>query len=266
MASVLTESSAPATADELAPLVAAGLQAIPYRFGRFTYPVAPDLTALQAELDLHRNVLVRLKREYAVLTEYDAHADTMSVRSGPARTDAVTGKDTAMRTKVMSTSAFMVDWEAGQRWAILVLRPGDLPAGLNRQRYLQAAAEFEKDARPESSRLVFDAALQRWPDEPEAWAGRAAAELHAGDAMNAARDYATALRIDGSNTEARHDLAMALLYLGCTHKAQSQIDKIIVQALSSAERAVVENSRDRIAARSQNLVAQEPPACAEFSF
>jgi Flp pilus assembly protein TadD len=114
--------------------------------------------------------------------------------------------------------------------------------------------------------LVFDAALQRWPDEPEAWAGRAAAELHGGDLLNAARDYSTSLRIDGSNSEARHDLAMALLYLGCTHKAQSQIDKIMVGALSSAERAVVENSRDRIAARSQNLVAQEPAACAEFKY
>jgi tetratricopeptide (TPR) repeat protein len=252
---MLTASGAPATPEQLRPLLHVTTpESLPYRFGRLTYQVAPELSALHSELDQKHPVLVELQRRYLVLMDYDPQTNTLVVRAGRSK------------PQVLSAYEFVRQWESSQRWAMLVLRPGDLPAELSRQRYFDAATAFERDARPESLVLVFDAALRRWHDEPLAWAGRATAKLRAGNLIDAARDYSTSLRIDGSNTEVRHQLALTLLYLGCTHKAQSQINKISLSALRPQERALVEDSRGRIKARSQNLLAQDPPVCSEFSF
>ncbi len=255
LASMLTESGAPATPGQLRPLLRVTTpQSLPYRFGRLTYQVAPDLSALHSELEQNHPVLVQLRHRYVVLIDYVPLTNIMVVRAGHAKSQTLSAYD------------FAQQWENSQRWAMLVLRPGDLPAELSRQRYFDAAAAFERDARPESLALVFDAALRRWHDEPLAWAGRATAKLRAGNLIDAAHDYSTSLRIDGSNTGVRHELALTLLYLGCTHKAERQIDKISLSALQPAERALVEDSRGRIKARSQNLLAQEPPLCGQFSF
>jgi tetratricopeptide (TPR) repeat protein len=226
------------------------------------YQLTPDLSALLAELQAHHPVEVlqntgraaRPQWRFAVLIGYDAQSDTVLLRSGSKRRQVMTSRD------------FLSTWDRADRWALLVLRPGELPAFVNRDRYLEAAVEFGRDARPENSRLAFDVAVKTWPDEPGAWSGRGNAELHAGDLMAAARDYSMALRIDGSTADVRHDLAMTLLYLGCTHRAQSQIDRISLTGLSAEERLVVQNSRDRIAERQQSLILQEPATCAEFSF
>ncbi len=253
LASMLTQSGAPATPEQLRRLLHVTTpQSLPYRFGRLTYQVAPDLSSLHSELDQKHFVLVQLQHQYVVLTDYDPQTNTMVVRAGHAR------------PRLLTAYEFVQQWESSQRWAMLVLRPGDLPAELSRQRYFDAAAAFERDARPESLVLVFDAALRRWHDEPLAWAGRATARLRAGNLIEAARDYSMSLRIDGSNTEVRHEFALTLLYLGCAHKAESQIDKISLSALRPPERALVEDSRGRIKARSRNLPALDAPACAEF--
>ncbi len=148
---------------------------------------------------------------------------------------------------------------------MVVLRPGELPAAVSRNRYLQAAFEFEHSARPEDSLLAFDAALKRWPDEPLAWMGRAIARLQAGDRTAAVRDYQTSLRIDGSNAMARNGLALILLDLGCLREAQNQIDKIREYVLPDPQRTTIEAARDRISARSQPPILQEPPVCAQYA-
>ena len=269
LAIVLNASGAATTAAELEALLAtpspnttmqARLLTVPHQFARLSYRIAPDLAAVQAELEGGRPVLVRLnsgasllsKWRFAVVIGYNAPADTIVLRSAAARRQALPAR------------SFMLTWSNADRWAMLVLRPGELPAAVSRDRYLEAAADFQPDARPQDAVLAFDAALKRWPDEPLAWIGRAGVRLQAGDLVAASHDLSTALRIDGSNAEARDSLAMALLDLGCIHKAQGQIDKIAETALPAAQRRSVERSRDRIADRSQNLLAQEPPVCAQF--
>ena len=127
----------------------------------------------------------------------------------------------------------------------MVLRPGELPAVPDRDRYLEAAAEFEHAAKPQNARLAFDAALRLWPDAPLGWVGRGTAEYHAHDpaAAAAAADYAAALRIDDSNAGARNNLAMSLLDVGCPRQARSQIERIDLTALTDTLREAVEDSR-----------------------
>ncbi len=269
LAIVLGASGVTATPAELTPAAYAPspqtsmqtvLMSMPRKYARLSYQIAPQLAAILTELDASRPVLVLQnsgasllsKSHFAVVIGYDSHTDTIVLRSAGSRRQVVAARN------------FMLAWSNAERWAMLVLRPGDLPAAVSRERYLQAAADFELAGRPEDSTLAFDAALKRWPDEPLAWIGRAEARLQAGDPVAAARDYRTALRIDGSNAGARNSLAMILLDLGCIHRAQSQIDRITESALADPLRSTVEHSRDRIADRSQNLMAQEPPACAQF--
>jgi tetratricopeptide (TPR) repeat protein len=272
LATVLGASGATTTPAQLTALVylpsqdsspQSQVQAAPQRFERLSYQVLPTLPALLAEVEAQRPVLVLLQnhapssagtRYYAVLIGYNAQTDTVLLRSGTTR------------RQVMTARAFLVAWDNTERWAMLILRPGELPAMANRTHYLAAAAEFERGGRPENAMLVFDAALKYWPDEPLAWIGHATAQLHTGDLMAAARDYVTALRIDGSNAAGRNDLVMTLLDLGCLHKAQSQIARISLASLSEAQQAVIVATRDRVRSSARNLMAVEPPACAEFSY
>ncbi len=269
LATMLGASGVTATPAELASLIhlprhdslQAELQELPPKYERLSYQIAPELAAILVELAAHRPVLVLQdsgasllsKWHFAVVIGYDVKHDTLVLRSG------------TKRRQVASAREFMTAWSNADFWAMLVLRPGELPSVVSRERYLAAAADFERGARPEDAVLVFDAALKRWPDEPSAWIGRAAARRETGDLLAAARDYTTALRIDGSDTEARNSLALTLLDLGCIHKAQNQIDQIREAALPDPVRTRIEGSRDRITARSQNLLAQEPASCAEFA-
>jgi hypothetical protein len=236
------------------------LAALPPRFGRLGYRIAPDLPALLVELGAGHPVLVQLSRGRSLLSEwhlavvvgYDIRTDTIVVWAG--KRDRQRARD------------FMRAWSNADRWGMLVLRPGELPAAVSTQSYLQAAIGFERHARPQDSLLVFEAALRRWPDEPLAWMGRAVARLQAGDRTAAARDFVTSLRIDGSNALARNGLAMTLLDLGCIHEAQNQIDKVREYVLADPLRATIEGSRDRISARSQAPAAHEPPVCSQFGY
>jgi Flp pilus assembly protein TadD len=128
----------------------------------------------------------------------------------------------------------------------VVLRPGEIAASADPSLYLDAAADFERTARPEDSRLAFDAAVQRWPDQPVAWIGRGTAEYRAGQFANAARDYAAAVRLDPANAGARNNLAQSLLDLGCPARAREQLAPVKIDALVSPLREAVLDTRRHI--------------------
>jgi hypothetical protein len=268
LATMLMASGVSATPAQLIPLVhsqrqslQSELKQLPPRYERLAYPLAPDLSSILVELESHHPVLVRQSSgrsllsegHFAVVIGYDSHADTLLLRSGTTPRQVISARD------------FMLAWSNADRWAMLVLRPGELPAAASRDSYLEAAMEFEHDARPQDSLLAFDAALQRWPDEPVAWMGRAVSLQQAGERVAAAHDFETSLRIDGSNALARNGLAMTLLDLGCVQEAQDQIDKIREYVLPDPLRRTIEGSRDRISARFQTPTLQEPPVCTQLA-
>ncbi len=198
---------------------------------------------------LHNYGLPLLPRwHYAVVIGYDANSETILLRSGTTR------------RQVLSAGNFMRAWDNGGRWSMVVLKPGELPAGADRDRYLESAAAFEQSAPAQDARLAFDAALKRWPDEPVALVGRGTAEYKAGNLQAAAADYAAALRVDASQTGARNNLAMTLLDLGCPQSARVEMEKIDASKVSGALSAAVNDTRAQIAARGDSADAQ---SCAE---
>jgi len=251
LATVLVASDSDTTPEALVPMVyiparKGSLQvemlAAPRKFERISYVLSRNLDSILAEIDAGRPVLVLhnyglpiLPRwHYAVVIGYDAAKDRFILRSGVKRRD-----EWRART-------FMVAWHHADRWAMVVLRPGELPVSATPKLYLEAAADFERGAKPEHALLAFDAAVKRWPSEPVAWIGRGTARYRAGQLAEAASDYAAALRVDGSNVGARNNLAQTLLDLGCPNRAREQLLPIDAGTLESPLRETVLDTRKQV--------------------
>jgi tetratricopeptide (TPR) repeat protein len=264
LATVLGASGVQTTPDELQPLVylpsrrgslRVEMQAAPRRYGRLAYALSPDFNSILAELAARRPVLVLhnyglpfLPRwHYAVVVGYDAQKDQVVMRSG-----------TTAR-QLMGARMFMRAWDNGDRWALVLLRPGELPASADADRYLEAAAAFERGATPEDARAAFAAASARWPDRPVAWIGLGTAEYRRRAFHSAVRDYATAVRLDAKHAGARNNLAMAYLELGCRDQARDQLQAIDAADLNEPLRAAIEDTRRQLA-QAQRADA-EPDEC-----
>jgi tetratricopeptide (TPR) repeat protein len=189
------------------------------------------------------------KWHYAVVIGYESATDKFILRSGKKRR-----AEWRART-------FMVAWHNGGRWAMVVLRPGEIAASANATLYLEAAADFERAATPQDSRLAFDAAVQRWPSEPVAWIGRGTAEYRAGHFADAARDYAAALRLDPDNAGARNNLAQSLLDLGCPTHAHEQLAPVKVETLAPPLREAVLDTRRHIESAAAASPVGDPSRC-----
>jgi tetratricopeptide (TPR) repeat protein len=263
LATVLVAAGVAVTPEELVPQVyvparrgslTPEMQAAPRRYGRIAYPVAPELAAIVAELDAGRQVLVLHnyglpiwpRWHYAVVIGYDAARQQMLLRSG-----------TTQRQQMGATN-FMRAWDNADRWALVLLKPGDLPAVAERAAYLEAVSAFERLATPADSRLAFDAAIARWPEEPVAWVGRGTARYRAGDLQAAVGDYGRAVALDPALTGARNNLAMALLDLGCPVAAQRELDRIDSGPLQGTLRDAVADTARQITAR---MPAADGAAC-----
>jgi tetratricopeptide (TPR) repeat protein len=201
-------------------------------------------------LVLHNYGLPILPRwHYAVVIGYDASTDRFMLRSG------------TKRRQEWRARTFMVAWHHGRRWAMVVLRPGEIPASANPTLYLEAAADFERGARPQDSRLAFDAAVRRWPAEPVAWIGRGTAEYRLGNLPAAARDYTAALRLDDSHAGARNNLAQTLLDMGCPASARRHFAYIDPKTLKSPLRETVLDTQQRLARAAGAEPQDDSPAC-----
>jgi predicted aconitase len=127
---------------------------------------------------------------------------------------------------------------------------------------LQAAADFERAASPRDSAKAFGAAIERWPAEPVAWIGRGTAEYRAGNFVDAARDYASAVRADSTHAGARNNLSQALLDLGCPRAARAQIRRLDASTLGSPLREAVSDTRQHAEAAAAASATDDPAICA----
>jgi tetratricopeptide (TPR) repeat protein len=267
LATVLGASGVRTSPDELQPLVylparrgslQVEMQSAPRKFGRLSYALEPEFDAILAELAAQRPVLVLhnyglpfLPRwHYAVVVGYDADADRLVLRSG-----------TTAR-QLLSARTFMRAWDNGDRWALVLLRPGELPASPNVNRYLESAAAFERGASPADAKAAFDAAVKRWPDQPLAWIGMGTAEYRRQAFDPAARDYARAVALDGKNAGARNNLAMTFVELGCAAEARRQLAAIDGATLSGTLREAVSDTEERL--KQSRSTGPVPAVCTEI--
>jgi tetratricopeptide (TPR) repeat protein len=175
-------------------------------FGRIAYVLPPEIAAVVAELEAGRPVLVlqnlaipeRPSWHYAVLVGFDAERNRFILRSG----DRPRLEEPARR--------WMRQWDWAGRWAVVVLKPGELPARPDRDRLLRAVADFEIRADPEAVYRAWQAVLAWDSQEPLAWLGSGNSHYAREQWTEAIRAYRTALESDPAYLPARLNLARVL--------------------------------------------------------
>jgi tetratricopeptide (TPR) repeat protein len=233
LATVLRHAQLQVSPDELVDLVyipgrkgalQAEMLAAARRHHRIAYELPPDVDSLLEELSVGRPVVVLqnlgLKKipawHYAVLVGYDTDDDSVVLRSGNAR-----------RLR-MPARRFLATWERSGRWAFVVLRANDVPAALDRRRWLEAIAALEQTAPPRDLELAYSAYLARFPNDDKGTLGLANARLALGKAGEAEKLYRELLMRQPQHVPARNNLAWSLSAQNCIDEALGQVDAAIL--------------------------------------
>lgn len=234
LAMALTWSGIPTNQEELAPAVftpgkAGSLRndivTAARRNGRLAVPVT-SLPALLAELAAGRPVIVFQNLalplypqwHFAVAIGYDLQREELILHSGTRERHRV-ALDTFVRT-----------WARGDRWAMLVLPPGQLPVQTDTKTAIDAAIGLERAKRPAEAALAYDAILRRWPLSGEAALGRGNALFATGDFAAAATAFHRATIHSPDSPVPWNNLAMALAELNRRDDAIAAVRRAIALA------------------------------------
>jgi tetratricopeptide (TPR) repeat protein len=194
--------------------------------GFVPYVIAPEIDALFAELVAGRPVLVlqnlRLRSwpawHYAVVIGADPATERVILRSG---TEAWLETPAA---------TFLRSWDRAERWGLVLLAPGQLPARPDRARYFDAVAGLEETGRHAAAARAWEAALVAWPGDPVARFGHATASYLGGD-LEAARDgYTALLDTEPGHAAALNNLAHVMSDLGCPASARALAERAVAAA------------------------------------
>lgn len=203
--------------------------------GRLAYRLPPSLESILGQVAAGFPVLVLQKLgagpwpgwHYAVVVGYDVREDRLVLRSGE-------------RERVeLDSRRFQATWDRADRWALVALEPGVLPAAPEFDRYLEAAAELEAVGQADAARRSYQAATVRWPAESLPWLGLANIALARGEIDDAESNLRTAIRLDPLSVAAHNNLAELLLRRGCVSAARSAVEVARGLAASGALAATV---------------------------
>lgn len=181
------------------------------RRGLLPYVLPPTLDALTAELVAGRPVLVmqnlglaaRPAWHYAVVIGADPGAEQLLLRSG-------TDPRLAERT-----GRFMRTWNRADRWAVVILHPGEMPANPDLGRYREAALGLEVARRYREAAQAWTTALAVWPDDPVALFGLGNALYAEGDLAGAKSAWERYVSEQPDDPAGLNNLAVVLGESGC---------------------------------------------------
>jgi hypothetical protein len=214
------------------------------RRDRLPYVLPPTSDAIVAQLVAGIPVLVLQKLgagpwpgwHYAVVVGYDVEAQVFLLRSGTER------------RLEMSAARFLATWDRADRWAFVVLQPGQMPGTPDASRYVEAAAALEAVGRIDAAGIAYQAAATQWPRDALPRLGLGNVALARGDLAAAESDYRQAIELDRGNVAARNNLAEVLLRRGCVSAARSETEIATAFAGTGPLAAAVEDTAARVAA------------------
>ena len=210
---------------------------------RVVYPVSQDLPSLLRQVAAGTPVLVMQNLgvqpipiwHYAVLVGYDVDAGTLLLRSATTK------------RRVIGMRRFMSTWNRAQRWALVVLQPGQLPADAQPDRYVAAAAGLEAVGRLDAAEQAYVSARERWPDSVWPQLGLANLSYRRGDRQAAEGGYLAALAIDPRNVVAHNNLAEILSDRGCVAQAYAHVERAAALAKGTALESTVTATAQHVA-------------------
>lgn len=270
LATLLVDSGVDTTPDQLAPLVylpkrAGSLQpeliAASRHAGRMAYLLEPRWQAIDAELAVGRPVLVLQNLglsfwpvwHYAVVIGHDPQRMGVILRSGTER------------RKTMPMQRFLHSWQGGGNWAVVVLKPGELPVDADAARYLAEVAVWESQGRDVAALRGYLAALERWPNQPTALLGAGNISYARHDYAAAAGYYRALLGIKPDHPVALNNLADTLAQVGCRDQALDLIERgLRLPNLPPSLQRAMRATRDEINAQPA-IDAGAVTGCAAFT-
>ena len=209
-----------------------------------------DLGAIVNELTAGRPVLVLQNLalrwlpvwHYAVVVGYDPVKDIFVLRSG-----------TKSRL-TMSRSRFERSWERADYWAIVVLKPGELPSSYNASRYVTGVVGLESVGKLDAAITAYQAGLTRWTSNTLLSFGYGNALYEMQEITAAVAVYRDLLKTSPDYIPAVNNLSQALAELGCRQEALSLLDGVshsidgsFARALSETRRSISEQAAGRCA-------------------
>lgn len=273
LATVLAESGVRVTPEQLSPQVylparegslQVELAAAARRAGRIPYPLAPRLESLLAELGRDQPVLLLQNLgtpgypvwHYAVLTGYDVPRNLFLLNSGVEQGLEVSAP------KLVRT------WDWGGRWALVTLRPGELPAfdgdegGTGAERFARAVADFEAVAGGAAALPSWRAAAERWPNRAEPALALGNQAYRHGRLAEAAGWYEQGLDRQPGSPALANNLASVLGEAGCARRGEEVLRPVAAQLGSdSAWSAAISATLAELAGQT----GADADSCARFA-
>ena len=193
--------------------------------GLVAYPLKPALQDLLQEVAAGHPVLVFQNLSlpiypvwhYAVVIAYDLERNTITLHSG----------ETARME--MSLFTFERTWARGNYWAMLALKPDNLPATADAGAYARSVAALES-SHPQTAYLAYTQALTRWPDDAKLWFGQGNSAYALHDLQAAATAYQAATEAQPEFADAWNNLAQVQLEIGDKAAAKAAIARAVVLA------------------------------------
>jgi tetratricopeptide (TPR) repeat protein len=179
------------------------------RLGLMAYPLKPAIEDVLREVAAGHPVLVfqNLSLQvypvwhYAVVVGFDREQQLLRMHSG--RTERME----------ISWSTFERTWARGQYWAMLALKPIELPAIADAATYTRAVASLER-VNVASAQKAYATALQRWPNDRAALLGAGNTAYALGQREVAVTAYQQAVSSHPDFADGWNNLAQVLLELG----------------------------------------------------
>ncbi len=218
------------------------LKAAARRHGYLPHELEGKLAGLIRELEAGRPVLVLqnllfdwLPRwHYAVVVGYDAQRNDVVLRSGRRR---------ELR---QSTRAFLRSWSLAGQWAVVALRPGELPADGTPGRYLQTLASSMEVFDTHAIQAALNAGLQRWDTDSDLLFAAGNLALERAELKDAAALYVRVLAQDSDHVGALNNYAETLKRSHCPQQALAAAERALAHAENTSLRSVVQDTVNEI--------------------
>lgn len=177
------------------------------RHGAVAIQISPKLESVLQEVAAG-NVVVVLQNlglswapswHYAVVIGYDLDRELIWLRSGK------------FKRFEMTLSAFQRTWARSEYWAFTALPPGKLPASVSPDEVAKALVAYEKNAPASVTKVAYQAAVNRWPDNLVLLMGLGNSAYKGGDFPAAASAFQQAIEAHPTAAAAYNNLANVLL-------------------------------------------------------
>jgi tetratricopeptide (TPR) repeat protein len=225
---MLTSQDVPVTPEQLVPRVylperegslKVELVAAARQYGLLVYPLEANLADILAEIDAGHPVLVMQNLgfdwfpqwHFAVVVGYD-----------PAEEELILHTDTR-RANRQSMKVFYRTWDRAGQWSAVILPPSDFPATVQPLPFLEAAHDLEVTGQRAAAFTAFQAAAERWPDEPAARLGMGNIAFARQEWVQAVGYYLNTVKTFPGLAPGWNNLAHALARAGCANQANAAL-------------------------------------------